>query len=117
MPTPPVSSPHEKAARDLLAGDHDFLISVASLWEIVIKTSIGKLRLGGPVEEAFPDIAEQLDASILPIELEHLYAVDRLPLHHRDPFDRLLIAQSIVEGVPILTQDPQFGSYAAATIW
>jgi PIN domain nuclease of toxin-antitoxin system len=85
-------------------------VSIASLWEIAIKMSIGKLKLS----LAFSDLTSRLDAStiiILPIETRHLDIVVTLPFHHKDPFDRLLIAQSLSEGITLISADPHFGSY------
>ena len=86
-------------------------ISVASLWEIAIKSSIGKLSLSAPFDQL---IAQQLSLNgfeLLPIEVSHLAAVTTLPFHHRDPFDRLLIAQALAENMPIVSSDPAFDTY------
>ena len=82
---------------DLLTSDVDALLSVGSLWEMAIKVSIGKLELPGRFE---PFISEQLavnDIDLLPIAMNHMAILTALPLHHRDPFDRLIVAQAIVE--------------------
>lgn len=82
-------------------------VSVASLWELAIKQSIGKLKVDG-------DLREHLTLqsfSELPVLGEHALAVRDLPLHHRDPFDRLLIAQAVCEGLTIITADPAFAVY------
>ena len=104
-------------ARQLMEGDNELLISIASLWEIVIKTTLGKLHLGTPPEQAFPEILDALRAEILPIALEHLHAVAQLPPHHGDPFDRMLIAQSVAEGAPLVSSDAVFTRYAVPVIW
>lgn len=93
------------------------LVSTASLWEIAIKMSLGKLDMGAPFEQLIPGqlIANRLD--ILPISVTHLYQVAQLPFHHRDPFDRLLIAQSLSENLPILSRDATFDHYAVQRIW
>ncbi len=89
------------------------LVSTASLWEIAIKQSLGKLTV--PAE--LPD--EILDAGFdwLPISSEHAWAVSQLPLHHRDPFDRLLIAQALEERIPIVSRDERFTAYGVTIRW
>jgi len=91
--------------------------SVASLWEAIQKAQIGKLSLPLP---AGPFLTGELSSSrvrLLPVSLSHVLRVEELPLHHRDPFDRLLIAQSIEEGWPIVTADPWFSRYPVDVIW
>lgn len=95
------------------ADDVEVLVSVASFWEISIKAALGKL--GTP--EDLPRRVEELGFESLAIAVEHAWAVRRLPHHHRDPFDRLLIAQAQVEGLPILTADPAFDAYDVKVIW
>ena len=97
--------------------DMHVLVSTASLWEIAIKHSMGKLPLARSFAETFP---AQLDANTfqtLQAEVEHLARLIDLPFHHRDPFDRLIIAQAIVEGLPVLTRDGAFDDYPVETIW
>lgn len=106
------------AARDIIedASSQPFL-SVASLWEIAIKISLGKLSLAQPFEVI---ILEQMNLNgiqLLSIELPHLAIVAKLPFHHRDPFDRLIIAQAIVEGIPIVGADHTFDSYSINRLW
>jgi PIN domain nuclease of toxin-antitoxin system len=95
----------------------DVWVSVASVWEIVTKVQIGKLSLPDPVG---PYIRAQLTAngvSVLPILLDHVLRIESMKLHHRDPFDRILIAQSLEESLPIVTSDPQFEKYPVELIW
>ena len=104
-------------ARDVFAGSADLFLSIASIWEIVIKVQSGKLNLPRP---AGPYVLRKLAEnriSSLPISLDHLLALERLPMHHRDPFDRMLIAQSIEEDWPIITADPKFKQYPVQIIW
>ena len=104
-------------ARDSFVGPSDLSISIASIWEILIKQQLGKLDLPRP---AAPYLIRKLaDNRIktLLITFEHLLAYEGLPLHHRDPFDRMLIAQSIEEGWPIITADPIFQKYPVQVIW
>ena len=91
-------------------------ISIASLWEIAIKLSIGKLKLKTP----FIEIPEQISNNgfqILPLRFEDTLKLSTLPFHHRDPFDRLLIAQSIANQLTIISKDKQFSDYGIDIIW
>lgn len=92
-------------------------VSVASLWEITIKFSQGKLEIQNPITVFFQDAVEGSDFRILPVERFHLITLATLPLHHRDPFDRLLIAQSISEKMPIISADAAFDAYPVTRIW
>ena len=90
---------------------------MASCWEIAIKAGLGKLRLGEP---AATDLRRGLGRNsfpILPISLDHLGRLEGLPLHHKDPFDRLLIARAIAEDLPILGADAAFDAYPVRRIW
>jgi PIN domain nuclease of toxin-antitoxin system len=91
--------------------DHDLLLSAASSWEIAIKYAGGKLQLPEPPAQYVPSRLEMTGVRGLAIELAHTLAVASLPRHHRDPFDRLMIAQAIVERLTIVTADPQFARY------
>lgn len=98
-------------ALDLVSDpEQDVVISVVSLWEIAIKCSLGKLDLDGGVDGVLAKLPE-MGFGMLGIRNEHVAAVARLPLHHRDPFDRMLIAQAKQEGMYLLTVDPHFGAY------
>ena len=104
-------------ARDVFAGSTDLLLSIASIWEILIKVQSGKLNFPRP---AGPYVLSRLAENrikTLPISIDHLLALERLPMHHRDPFDRMLIAQSMEEGWPIITADPMFKQYPIRVIW
>ena len=97
---------------------NELLLSVASVWEMAIKAGIGKLALAQPLETFVPAQMRANAIGLLPIEPRHAFHVAQLPLHHRDPFDRLLIAQSIVEGMPLLSADATFDDYAGLQrIW
>jgi PIN domain nuclease of toxin-antitoxin system len=92
-------------------------LSVASVWEIVIKVQIGKL-VANPSPEAYVRTHIRTNNFVLlPIIMEHALAVYDLPQHHRDPFDRILIAQSVCENMPLLTRDPLIQQYAVQTLW
>jgi PIN domain nuclease of toxin-antitoxin system len=104
-------------AKALLESDVELMISAASLWEIAIKSSIGKLTLAQPYETFIPQQLEQNSIEILPVELEHISVVATLPFHHRDPFDRLLLAQAMVEQLPVVSADTVFDMYAIERLW
>jgi PIN domain nuclease of toxin-antitoxin system len=104
-------------AKNLLESDVDLLLSIASLWEIAIKVSIGKLTLPDEYDNFIPQQVSLNDIEILAISMTHLAIVTNLPFHHRDPFDRLLIAQAIVEKVSIISADTVLDSYGIHRIW
>ena len=85
-------------------------VSIVSMWEIAINTSVGKLDLKVSMEQLAASLPE-FHLKLLPLKLEHVQAVEHLPLHHRDPFDRMLIAQAKHEGMHLLTADPHFEAY------
>jgi PIN domain nuclease of toxin-antitoxin system len=98
-------------ARDLLLdATHEHYVSTASVWELVIKVAQGKLLLGRDLDELESGI-EAAGFKLLPVHIRHVIAVASLPNHHRDPFDRLLIAQCRVETLRLLTADTQLSSY------
>lgn len=97
--------------------DNEVLISIAALWEMAIKMSLGKLHLAKPFEQLIPDQLQTNNFTLLPVEVSHLTQVITLPWHHRDPFDRLMIAQSRVEGLPILSRDSIFDDYNVKRLW
>jgi PIN domain nuclease of toxin-antitoxin system len=88
-----------------------FIFSIASVWEIQIKYQLGKLNLISPLPSLIETQQRVNKLRILPIELAHIYALDGLPNHHRDPFDRIVIAQAIVEKMPLLSADTVFDAY------
>ncbi len=96
--------------------DHDLLLSAASAWEIVIKHALGKLRLPEPPEQYVPSRMIALHTMPLPIEQVHALGAGALPAHHRDPFDRLLVAQARIERLPIMTADAVFDRYDVRVI-
>jgi len=97
--------------------NHEIYLSCASLWEIAIKISKQKLHIPGTLEDFVSQHVRGNGIRILDIKPEHLYLIERLPFHHRDPFDRLLIAQSMVENYPIISSDKSFKDYAVKKIW
>jgi PIN domain nuclease of toxin-antitoxin system len=92
-------------------------VSIATCWEIAIKVGLGKLNLGAPTRPYLERAIAVNNFALLPISLDHATAVEGLPLHHKDPFDRLLIAQAILEGIPIVSIDLAFDPYAVQRIW
>ncbi|MEI2582446.1 type II toxin-antitoxin system VapC family toxin [Scytonema sp. PRP1] len=97
--------------------DNEKLLSTASVWEIAIKQSTGKLSFHVPFEVFIKQQLSLNDFNLLNINLDHLAVVATLPFHHRDPFDRLLIAQSIVEKIPVLSVDSAFDAYPIERLW
>jgi PIN domain nuclease of toxin-antitoxin system len=92
-------------------------LSLASIWEMAVKCSIGKLRFDLPFQSFIEQQLAQNSLDLMKIEVSHLSTVATLPLHHRDPFDRLLIAQAIVEQMPIVGVDQVFDSYGIERLW
>ena len=91
-------------------------LSVASIWEVAIKTGLGKLELSRPFAE-LENIIHDNDINILPILFNHTVCLSALELKHRDPFDRLIIAQGISEGLKIVSKDRHFAAYDVSLIW
>lgn len=97
----------ERAAKAIATGRSDVIVSVATLWELAIKQSIGKIRIDGDLQahlrmQAFAELS---------VVSKHAYTVRDLPLHHRDPFDRLLVAQARCEGLTLVTADRRLSDY------
>lgn len=105
------------SAAELIESDVDLWISIASLWEISIKVNLNKLDLPDDFEKFIPHQIAINNIEILPANLQHLIVLTKLPLHHRDPFDRLLIAQAIAEEVPIISIDKKFDLYEVNRQW
>ena len=101
----------KRIRRQLENEENELFLSAASVWEIAIKYSLGKLPLPSPPAEYIAEALTITDTRPLAIQFTHAVRVSSLPFHHRDPFDRLLIAQSQVEGIPIVTADPAFRRY------
>lgn len=100
-----------------LMASADCWFSVASVWEVIVKVQSGKMSLPRPVGAFLTSELADSGVQILPITLNHVLRVESLDLHHRDPFDRILIAQSIEENLPVLTADPLFKNYPVQLIW
>lgn len=97
--------------------NNTLLLSMASVWEMQIKTQLGKLQFTIPLQDKIYEQQRTNFLRILSIELGHVFKLDSLPHHHRDPFDRLMIAQAIGENIPIVTHDPAFAHYPTQIIW
>jgi PIN domain nuclease of toxin-antitoxin system len=93
------------------------LVSPASYWEVAIKVSLGKYALTVPYEMFWRRGIDDNGFSILPITIAHTAALAALPFHHKDPFDRLLVAQALVENVPLVSNDPALDAYGIKRIW
>jgi PIN domain nuclease of toxin-antitoxin system len=105
-------------ARALIEDDaHDKRLSTASLWEMAIKLSLGRLTLAEPFGVLIPQQLRVSGIEILNIEISHLAVLTTLPFHHRDPFDRLIIAQALVEQCPVVSVDPAFDAYPVERLW
>ncbi len=121
------SEPSKLSARVLaLCQDPTVILflSLVSLWEMQIKSSLGKLPLPMPLPQTLPMPLPQIVADqqkqglrLLPITLNHILALDSLPHHHKDPFDRLLLAQAQVEGMTLASMDHVFASYPISLVW
>lgn len=105
-----------KAKKEILKSSNSKFFSIASIWEMAIKISLEKLKINYPFQEVFQQIQEN-GFEILPIIFEHTDLVRQLEFHHRDPFDRLLIAQAMWEGMTIVSKDEKFLNYPVKTTW
>ncbi len=103
--------------RDLTDPANDLFFSDASAWEIVIKDALGKLALPSPPEVFIPSLVAQHGMTRLPISWESIFEWGRLPMLHRDPFDRLLIAQANCEACSLVSRDPEICQYRVAIHW
>ena len=103
----------KKVRKVLEDGETDCLVSAVSIMEVAIKSGVGKLEMG---ESEMRQAARDLRATIIPFTPQHAYQLFSLPLHHRDPFDRMLIATAMVEGIPLVGSDRKFKSYKGLKI-
>ncbi|MEZ4590844.1 MAG: type II toxin-antitoxin system VapC family toxin [Chloroflexota bacterium] len=107
----------EKALLAIQESDNKILLSVASVWEMQIKTQLGKLKLQKPLAELVSAQQNVNGIELLPIQLRHVLALDSLPLHHKDPFDRLLIAQAEAENAVLVSNDALIAQYSVDLVW
>lgn len=96
---------------------NECFLSLASYWELAIKASIGKIRLTKPIERFIPEELTANDFQLLPINFKHIAKVETLQFHHRDPFDRLLVAQALSEKMTIISADVALSEYGIKRIW
>jgi PIN domain nuclease of toxin-antitoxin system len=97
--------------------DNEKAVSIASILEIAIKTSLGKLSLECPFADIIPQQLHQNDFKLHPLTLAHTIRLAELPYHHRDPFDRMIIAQSLDDGLFVISNDEAFDAYGIKRIW
>jgi PIN domain nuclease of toxin-antitoxin system len=106
------------SGRSLIEDDRtELFLSAASSWEIAMKWALGKLALPEPPDRYVPDRMQRSATAGLAVSHHHALAVARLPPHHGDPFDRLLVAQATSEGLPLVTADPALRPYEAHLVW
>ena len=107
-----------QSTRDVLEdGTNTLFLSLASIWELAIKVSIGKMQLTEPVADLVRFHQINSDIQLQPIVISHLDLIERLPFHHKDPFDRLLIAQALVENLTVVSIDAAFDRYGVNRLW
>jgi PIN domain nuclease of toxin-antitoxin system len=92
-------------------------LSIASVWEMAIKVSLGKLTLRLPFHDYVSRYSAVNGFTLLPISVEHTALVSALPFHHRDPFDRIMVAQALVEGMIMVSRDPILDAYGLSRVW
>jgi len=104
--------------RDFVAdGNNELFLSSASCWEMMIKAKLGRLAFPEPPEKYIPAQMNRNNLTGLPVQIVHALHIHRLPEHHKDPFDRMLIAQAQVERMPIITNDSLFADYDVKILW
>jgi len=106
-----------KARKVIVDSENQCFLSLVSIWEMAIKLSLGKLKLPDAIERFIPEQLAANGFSQLQIDFRHVARVAALTFHHRDPFDRLLVAQAIEEKLPVITADPLFAKYGVKRIW
>lgn len=106
-----------RARATLADGGNELLWSIASSWEIAVKLRIGKLELDRPLDRLFADLVSEQGVELVPVGHEHCSRLGNLPIHHRDPFDRMLVVQAQHARVPILSADSKFSAYDVEIVW
>ena len=96
---------------------NEIAVSPASYWEVAIKVSLGKYPLAVPFEQFFAKGIDGNDFSILPVEIRHAAVLSSLPMHHKDPFDRMIISQAIAEQIPVVSADAALDAYGVTRLW
>lgn len=105
------------ATRVLQDPNNDLFLSAGAVWEIAIKIGLGKLVLTLPFAQWIGQAIADLGLGLLHITIDHAQTYTRLPMHHRDPFDRLFVAQVIAEGALLVSSDPAFDAYGINRLW
>ena len=106
-----------RRAGDIFSGPSDLWLSVASLWEVLIKVQVGKIILPRPAGPYLTKKLAENRIETLPISRDHVLRIEALPMHHSDPFDRILVAQSLEEKLPLVSSDSVFQRYDVELIW
>lgn len=112
--------PHKLSTRAKAAcenQDNDLILSVVSIWEMQLKIMLGKLSLRAPLRQVIDDWVRDSGLKILTLNEQHILRLDSLPALHKDPFDRLLVAQADLEGCELVTQDREIARYPISTLW
>ena len=104
-------------AKEFKNPTNQIFLSVASIWEMQIKIKLGKMIFNDTLENIVAEQQTVNNIQILPVYLSHALYLENLPLHHKDPFDRLLISQAIVENMTLVTADPEFAKYQVNLLW
>ena len=106
-----------RARTAIASASNDVYVSMASAWELAILEGLARIRLGAPLATVFTARLAALRIRLVPIQLQHLAALAGLPHHHRDPFDRLLVATALSEGMTLVSGDATIAAYDAAVLW
>jgi PIN domain nuclease of toxin-antitoxin system len=112
-----VEEPSKVSATAMQDPANDLLLSAATIWELAIKVGQGKIALSMPYRQWMETAIADLDLEILPVTVEYAERQSVLPTHHKDPFDRLMIAQTLVDGIRIVSVDAVFGLYDVTRLW
>lgn len=97
--------------------EHELYLSIASIWEMSIKASLGKLKFEDSLRKVIQTSIKESGLKLLSIQVDHIFYVESLPFHHKDPFDRILIAQAVTENMPIVSSDEAFDRYEVKRLW
>ena len=107
-----------RPAREIIAdGKNRLLWSMASSWEIAVKVGVGKLEIDRPLTRLFADLVSEQGVELVSVNHDHCVRLGELPLHHRDPFDRMLVVQALEADVPLLSADSKLEPYDVEVIW
>ncbi len=107
----------QRALQAMSNSANSLFLSVASIWEIQIKIMIRKFKLQDPLADVIAEQQQINGLQILPVQLSHALYLENLPFHHKDPFDRLLISQAIVENMTLVSTDANFANYQVNLLW